>query len=128
MIPLRAASPRMASSASLMPEEGEYPFLPSRMALIDGFDHVGGCLEVKVERVADVERQNFVSLLCDLVGDAGQVANGVADVFEAGGRGDFAKLRHGHAEILTAEGAEDPMKCNFFLICNSPLKPSSSGQ
>jgi hypothetical protein len=51
------------------------------MALIDGFDHVRGCLEIKVERVADVERQNLVSLPGDFVGDAGQVANGVADVF-----------------------------------------------
>src|ERR1039458_8787044 len=52
---------------------------------IDGFNHVGGRLEVKVERVADVERQNLVSLPGDLIGNAGQVADGVADVFETGG-------------------------------------------
>ena len=63
---------------------------------IDGFNHVGGRLEVKVERVADVERQNFVSLPRDLVGNAGQVANGVADVFQTSGRGNFAGLRYGH--------------------------------
>ena len=45
----------------------------------------GGCLEVEVERIADVERQNFVSLAGDLVGDAGQIANGIAHVFETGG-------------------------------------------
>src|ERR1019366_3149052 len=64
--------------------------------LIDGFDHVGGRLKVEVERVADVEGQNFVSLAGYVVGDAGQVANGVADVFQAGGGGDFAGLSHRH--------------------------------
>ena len=71
---------------------------------------MGGCLEVKVERVADVERQNFVSLPGDLVGDAGQVANGVADVFQAGGGGDFAGLSMGINQILTAKDAEDAEK------------------
>ena len=33
LMPLRAASPRIASSASLMPDDGAYPFFPSRMAL-----------------------------------------------------------------------------------------------
>jgi len=69
---------------------------------VDGFNHVSGRLEIKVERVADVERQNFVSFPGDLVGDAGQVANGVADVFQAGGWGDLAQLGDGHEGILPA--------------------------
>src|ERR1039458_10367733 len=77
---------------------------------IHGFNHVRGRLEVEVERVADVERQNFVSLPGDLVGDAGQVANGVADVFQTGGWDNFAKLGQGHEEIVTAEDTEDAEK------------------
>jgi hypothetical protein len=42
---------------------------------------VPGCLEIKVERVANIERQNLVPLPGDFVGDAGQIANGIADVF-----------------------------------------------
>ena len=64
--------------------------------LVDGFDHVRGSLEVEVKRVADVERQNFVSLPDDFVGDAGQVANGVADVFQTRGGGNFAGLSDRH--------------------------------
>ena len=71
---------------------GRVSVLAVAHSLIDGFNHVGGRLEVKVERIADVERQNFVSLAGDVVGNAGQVANGVADVFQAGGGGDFAEL------------------------------------
>src|ERR1017187_6491360 len=64
--------------------------------LIDSIDHVSGRLEIKVERIADVKRQDLVSLAGDLVGNAGQVANGVADVFQTGGGRDFASLRDGH--------------------------------
>ena len=63
---------------------------------VGGFNDVRRSLEIEVERVADVQWQNFVSLLDDFVGDAGQVANGVADVIEAGGGGDFAGLGGGH--------------------------------
>src|SRR4029077_17268714 len=45
---------------------------------VGGFNDVGRRLEIEVERVADVEWENFVSLLCDFVGYAGEVANGVA--------------------------------------------------
>jgi len=95
--------------------------------LIDGFDHVGGRVEVEVQWVADVEGEDFVSLAGDFVGDAGEVADGVADVFETGGWGDFAELCDGHEEILTAEGAEDPMKCNFFPNLQFAAKTSGSG-
>ncbi len=37
-------------------------------------------LEIEVERITDVRRENFVSLLNDFVSDASEVANGVADV------------------------------------------------
>src|SRR5208337_4285861 len=70
--------------------------------LVDGFDHVRGCGEIEVERIADVQRQDLVALASDLVGNAGQVANGIANIFEAGGRGDFAKLSQWHGEILIA--------------------------
>ena len=63
---------------------------------VGGFDDVRRSLEIEVERVADVQRQNFVSLLDDFVSDAGQVANGVADVVEALGGGDLAGLGSGH--------------------------------
>ena len=55
--------------------------LAAAHSLIDGFDHVRGCLEIKVERVANIERQNLVSLPGDFVGDAGQIANSIADIF-----------------------------------------------
>ena len=60
----------------------------------------GGSLEIEVERVADVERENFVSLLDDFVGHAGQVANGVADIVETLGSGDLVGLGDGHQESL----------------------------
>src|SRR5208282_3559569 len=41
-----------------------------------------------------------MSLPGDFVGDAGHVANGVADVFQTGGRGNFAKLSLGHITNL----------------------------
>src|SRR5208282_3028650 len=70
--------------------------LATAHGLIDGFNHVRGRLEIKVERVANVERQNFVSLPCDLVGNAGQIADSVPDVFETGCGSNFAKLCDGH--------------------------------
>ena len=68
-----------------------------------------------------------MSLPGDFVGDAGQVANGVANVFQTGGGGDFAKLRHGHEEILTAEGAEDPMKYELLPNLQFAAKTLRSG-
>jgi len=84
--------------------------------LVDGLDHVRGRLEVEVERVADVEGENFVSLACDFVGDAGEIADGVADVFQTGSGGDFAQLSYGHTEILTAEGAAGAGKIQIGLL------------
>ena len=63
---------------------------------VGGFDDVRRSLEIEVERIADVQRQNFVSLLNDFVSYAGQIANGVANIVESGGGGDFAGLRGGH--------------------------------
>ncbi len=63
---------------------------------VHGFDDVGRSLEVEVERVANVQWQDLVSLFDDLVGYAGQIADGIADVVEAGGGGDLAGLRRGH--------------------------------
>jgi hypothetical protein len=57
---------------------------------------VGWGLEVEVQRIADVQRQNLVALLNDFIGHASQVANGVANVIETLGGGDFAGLRDGH--------------------------------
>jgi len=59
---------------------------------VNGVDNVRRSLEIKVERVADIQGQNFVSLLDDLVSDTRQVANGVADVVETFGCADFAGL------------------------------------
>src|SRR5277367_1728413 len=75
---------------------GRVPVLAVAHRLIDGFDQVGRRLKIEIEWIADVERQNFVSLASDLVGNAGQVADGVADVFQTRGRENFAGLRHGH--------------------------------
>jgi hypothetical protein len=38
----------------------------------------------------------------DFVGDAGEVANGVANVGQTGGGGNFAGWARRHGEILTA--------------------------
>src|SRR5579862_1956282 len=70
--------------------------LPIAHGFVDRFDQMCGSLKIEVERIADIERKNFVSLLRDFIGDAGQVANGVPDVFKAGGRSDFAGLSDRH--------------------------------
>ena len=70
--------------------------------LRDRVDDVRRCLEIENVRVADIEGENFMSLLDDFIGDAGQVADGVADIFEARGWCDFAGLGEGHARILRA--------------------------
>jgi hypothetical protein len=45
-----------------------------------------------------------VSLLHNFIGDAGQVANGVADVIEAGGGGNLVSLADGsHGSLATAK-------------------------
>jgi hypothetical protein len=51
---------------------------------VHGLDDVGRRLEIEVQRIADVQRKDFVSLLNDFIGDAGQVADGVADILEPG--------------------------------------------
>jgi hypothetical protein len=56
-----------------------------------------------------------VALLRDFVCDRGQITNGVADVVEALGGGDFAKLGAGHevpskAKLLTAKDAKTAAK------------------
>ena len=66
------------------------------------FDEMRRRLGIGIQRIADVERENFVSMARDFVGDAGQIADGTADVFEASGGSDFASLRDAHVEILTA--------------------------
>ena len=58
----------------------------------------GGVWKSKLSGSPTFKRQNFVSLLDDFVGHAGQVANGVADVLETLGGGDFVGLGEGHQE------------------------------
>jgi len=77
--------------------------LATAHGLIDGFNHVRRSFKVKVERVANVQRQNFVSLPRDLIGDACQVADRITNIFQAGGRRDLAELSNRHERILTAE-------------------------
>jgi hypothetical protein len=63
---------------------------------VDGFDQVTRSLEIEIDGIADVERENFVALPSDLVGVTSQVADGVADVLQARGSGDFTSLGDGH--------------------------------
>src|SRR5262249_22066251 len=49
-------------------------------------------LEVEVERIANVQRKNFVSLSGDFIGNGGQVTNRVADVTEARSGSDLGNL------------------------------------
>ena len=83
--------------------------------LVDGFDQMRRSLEIKNVGIADVEGQNLVALPRDFVGHRRQVADGVADVVEALGGGDFADLRAGHeapskAKLLTAKVAKTAAK------------------
>jgi hypothetical protein len=66
--------------------------------LVDGFDDVRRSLKVEVERVADVERENFVALPNDFICDASQVTNGVTHVIQAPGGVDFVDLSRGHGK------------------------------
>jgi len=60
-------------------------------------------MEVEIERITDVERENHMSLLDDFVGNTRQIPDSVADVLESGCGGDFAGLSERHEEILPAE-------------------------
>ena len=64
--------------------------LPHR--LVDGFDQVRGSFEIKNIGIADVEGQDLVTLLGDFVSHRREVADGVTDVVESLGGGDFADL------------------------------------
>src|SRR4029077_9616162 len=92
--------------------------------LVDRFDQVGRGLEIEVDGVADVEGEDLVALLGDFVGDAGEIADGIADVVEAlsgwdftnggggghlhsgFGRGGFP----GHGKSLNVKGGKDYAK------------------
>src|SRR6266849_427448 len=54
---------------------------------VDGFDHVGGRFEIESDRIADIQRDDLVTLVNDFIGDAREIADGVADLLEAGGGG-----------------------------------------
>ena len=47
---------------------------------VDSFDQVGWSLKIKSKRVSDIQRKDFVSLFDDFVGDAGKVADGIANI------------------------------------------------
>ena len=55
-----------------------------------------GRREIKYIGIANVQIKNFVTLLFDLIRQANQVADGIAQVIEALGRGDFAGLGKWH--------------------------------
>ena len=55
--------------------------------LVDRLDNMRWCLEVEVQRIADVQRKNLVALGSDFVGNARQVADCVADIVEPRGGG-----------------------------------------
>jgi hypothetical protein len=74
----------------------------------------GGRREIEVQRIADVEGQNLVPLLGDLVGNAGQVADGVTDVFEDGWRRE--RFRDGS---ITRQGARSSVKIIAWIEAES---------
>src|SRR5580765_694653 len=63
---------------------------------VDGFDQVSGRLEVEVDGVADIQRQDLVALLGNFVGHAGQITDGVADILQTLGSGNFPYLSGWH--------------------------------
>src|ERR1019366_1656615 len=72
--------------------------------LVHGLDDVRRRLEIEIQRIADVERKDPVSLLHNFIGDAGQVADGVADVIEAGGGSNLVSRADGsHGSLATAK-------------------------
>ena len=58
--------------------------------LVDRLDHVRGRLKVERKRIADVERKNLVALPDNLICDTGKITNGITNIFQARGGGDFA--------------------------------------
>src|SRR5579872_6656188 len=64
--------------------------------LVDRFDHVRRSREVKDVRIADVEREDLVSLLGDFIGIPDEVADGVADVLQTSSGKDFTALGKRH--------------------------------
>jgi hypothetical protein len=53
---------------------------------------VRGRSEIEYVRIANVQIENFVSLLLDLIGEADKVANGVSEIVQALGGSDSAGL------------------------------------
>jgi hypothetical protein len=58
--------------------------------------------EIEVERIANIQRQHLVPLLDDLVRNASQVADGIANVVEPLGGSDFVSLSSWSHESLAA--------------------------
>jgi hypothetical protein len=73
-------------------------------------------LKIEVERIANIERKNFVSLPRNLIGYAGEVADRVANIFQTGGWRNLAKVRHRHEGILTAETPSTQRKATFMTF------------
>ena len=59
---------------------------------VHGFDDVRRSFEIEDVGIAYVERKDLVALLGDFVGNARQIADGIADVVQAAGGGDFARF------------------------------------
>ena len=51
---------------------------------MDGFDDVRRSLKIEAQGIADIQRQDFVALFRDFIGYAGQIADRIANVIEAG--------------------------------------------
>ncbi len=71
--------------------------------LVSRFNDVRWSLEIEVERVAYIQRQNFVPLSRDFIRHASQITNGIADIVETLGSADLAALGKRHKRILPAE-------------------------
>jgi hypothetical protein len=60
--------------------------------------------EIEIQRIANVQRQNLVSLLNHFIRHASQIADSIANIVETGCGGNLARLSNRHGLFRNVSG------------------------